>query len=443
MSEFKAGFARIDITPPVGTNLVGYYHPRKSDGILDPLLATAVAFSDGINTNIIMSCDLIGIDQETADDIRQMIEDEIGVKKEGIMITCVHTHLGFGSAKSYACYCDEVMIPFKKKLVGLAKMAVDDLKEATMYTNSGFTPVPVTFIRLFRMKDGSAITNPGILNPEIDHPIGDADHRVALTYFVRENAPEIAMINFQVHADVIGGNKISADYPKFVRDTYEKAIPNSLCMYINGPEGDSNHIDVTTPEGMLRGGYEFSKHMGRTIAGTAISLRAMARETIATPVKALQINIDVEHNKATSKEELEKAEFVYKLYKEGRWDEVPVEGLDSGGARQAVVAESCRIVQLKDVPDTKNLHILGLCAGEFAIIGFPGEPFTEIGLKTRENSKFQMTFGACCANGFEGYYPSDIAYEVGGYEAKAAKYRRGISDKLVDTATNILDKLHE
>ena len=47
MGTLKAGFARVDITPPVGVGLVGYYRVRTSTGILDPLLATAVAVSDG------------------------------------------------------------------------------------------------------------------------------------------------------------------------------------------------------------------------------------------------------------------------------------------------------------------------------------------------------------------------------------------------------------
>ncbi len=35
----KAGFARIDITPPLGSKLQGYYNVRYADGILDPLMA--------------------------------------------------------------------------------------------------------------------------------------------------------------------------------------------------------------------------------------------------------------------------------------------------------------------------------------------------------------------------------------------------------------------
>ena len=38
----KAGYARIDITPPLGSPIAGYYDPRIADGILDPVYATAV-----------------------------------------------------------------------------------------------------------------------------------------------------------------------------------------------------------------------------------------------------------------------------------------------------------------------------------------------------------------------------------------------------------------
>ena len=43
----KAGIAKIDITPPLGANLNGYYRERYSDHVIEPLYATALAFSDG------------------------------------------------------------------------------------------------------------------------------------------------------------------------------------------------------------------------------------------------------------------------------------------------------------------------------------------------------------------------------------------------------------
>ena len=44
----RCGFGRKEITPPLGTPLVGYYKPRFAKGVIDPLYARAAAFeADG------------------------------------------------------------------------------------------------------------------------------------------------------------------------------------------------------------------------------------------------------------------------------------------------------------------------------------------------------------------------------------------------------------
>jgi hypothetical protein len=79
--------------------------------------------------------------------------------------------------------------------------------------------------------------------------------------------------------------------------------------------------------------------------------------------------------------------------------------------------------------------------GDFALVGFPGEPFTEIGRQVREASDYKMTFVSCCANGHEGYYPSAAAMDAGSYEAAATKYCKGIAETLVDAGRQMLDEL--
>ena len=51
----KAGYARCDITPPLGVSVEGYYEPRTAKGVLDPLMATAVAFYDGQNKAVVIA----------------------------------------------------------------------------------------------------------------------------------------------------------------------------------------------------------------------------------------------------------------------------------------------------------------------------------------------------------------------------------------------------
>ena len=49
-AEFRAGFARVDATPPPGLPLVGYFTTRIADGVLDPLYIDCVAVSERLST---------------------------------------------------------------------------------------------------------------------------------------------------------------------------------------------------------------------------------------------------------------------------------------------------------------------------------------------------------------------------------------------------------
>ena len=57
----KAGFSRLDVTPPFGAELAGYYTVRNADGILDPIYINSVALSNETETVLLMAIDFIGI----------------------------------------------------------------------------------------------------------------------------------------------------------------------------------------------------------------------------------------------------------------------------------------------------------------------------------------------------------------------------------------------
>ena len=75
----KAGFARLDITPPLGTFLSGSYNARYAKGVLDPLELNAIAFSDGETTDLLITADLIGVDRVTCNSLREEISSATGV----------------------------------------------------------------------------------------------------------------------------------------------------------------------------------------------------------------------------------------------------------------------------------------------------------------------------------------------------------------------------
>ena len=94
----KAGFGRVDITPPFGTDISGYFHRRLSDGILDPLYANALAVNDGKQTAVLIALDYIGVMIDAMNELRQTVSDRCGVPFEYVYVSCLHQLYLFGAA---------------------------------------------------------------------------------------------------------------------------------------------------------------------------------------------------------------------------------------------------------------------------------------------------------------------------------------------------------
>ena len=52
-----------------------------------------------------------------------------------------------------------------------------------------------------------------------------------------------------------------------------------------------------------------------------------------------------------------------------------------------------------------------------------------------------MTLYCCCANGCEAYFPTQDAYEEGGYEARSSKFKPGVAEALVENGVALLHAL--
>ncbi len=439
----KAGFARGEITPPMGVSVQGYFEPRTAKGVIDPLLATAVAFDDGEKRAVIMSVDLIGLNMEYMSLLRPAVAKATSADLDGVFIACTHTHLGPGIAGAEATIGNFENPEYAEwlitRLADIAFLAVNDLAPVTKRLVTRGEVKDVSFIRRYRMKDGTVRTNPGYLNPDVDHALGTPDEQSQLLIIKREGKPEIGIVNFQVHPDVIGGELLSADYPKFVRDTYELNVANSLCMYINGTQGDSNHIDIRLdPEKECAEGYERARYMGKKIAMSVISNYELAKEIEGEKISYTHKIITTKFNKGTPEETpaaLELAKRYHELGTEGALPDV------HGMARTEMIAKAVRIERMQSKPDNKELILCAIAVGDMVFASFPGEPFTEVGRQVKANSPFALTIPACAGNGYEGYYPMQTAFSQGGYEALTSRYIEGTAEMLIAASGEIINSL--
>ncbi len=440
MNNLKVGFSREIINPKMGAPINGYSSLRYADGILDDLEINTISIASGDKTVVIMAFDSCQLMTPVANTIRDDISKATNLPKEAVFLCATHTHTA-------PVIEDEYFDFLREKSVSAAKAAIADLTDAKMGFKQGKAE-NIAFIRRFRMKNGGVQTNPGVGNPEIKEPLGTVDERVNVVRFDRKDKETIVLVNFGNHPDTVGGSKISADWPGFLRRTVEKAIDNTRCLFMNGAEGDVNHINVNAKGGDLNGtfndfddvyrGYEHTRFMGRAMAGAVLQVFDKVDYADTNEICFGEQSVEIPSN-MPKPEEIEKAKLYWNLHLNGRDDEIPLKGMELTTA----VFEARRMVTLENGPENFPVLLHGIRIGDIAVLGVQGEPFTGVGLALKETPGYKMILPVCSANGKEGYFPMMQAYNEGGYEARSSNFKAGVAEKLIDEGTALLKKLNE
>lgn len=174
---FKAGAAQRDITPLLGTSLVGFFHERKARDVRDPLYAKALVLDDGENRLGFVLCDLIALEKEHISEVRRLVESDCEIPPENLMVACTHTHTGPASVGALGVDRDEGYLEFLvPRIADVVRMAVNRLKEAEIGWEVG-REERISFNRRYWIRDGTVRTNPGYNNPDIVRSAGKARDR--------------------------------------------------------------------------------------------------------------------------------------------------------------------------------------------------------------------------------------------------------------------------
>lgn len=155
-------------------------------------------------------------------------------------------------------------------------------------------------------------------------------------------------------------------------------------------------------------------------------------------LKSIQKSIRIPSNQGTQ-EELQKAYHVQELHQSGRDSELPFEGMQL----TTELAKANRIIQLEHGPEYFEMELSAIAIGNVVLVGFPGEPFTHFGLRIKETEGWELIVPTCLTNGGEGYFPTNEAYDEGGYEAASTRFKAGVEDVLIDETKAMLNILNE
>ncbi len=419
----KAGSAQVNITPPVGTTLVGQWAARKSTDVHDELFANALVMDDGKNRVAMVSCDVLSIGNTSKQAIRDAIERETDVDPDHVFLCATHTHTGPAVVSALGTNADEIYTEqFIKMVAGSVKMANDRLEDVDLGIGSGSAP-GWAFPRRYWMKDGTVKMHPRKGDPNIVRVQGEADPELNVLYVKNKADEAIAiMVNFACHATVVGGDRvISADYPGAIRDNIKKLVgQKTVVLFGNGPCGDVCQIDVENPA-RSESGHAWRARMGLALACEAVKVMAAT-----DPLPPEEIDMDVR------KEYLD----------------IPIREIP-----QKELAEACKTFANKplDPPPTKrdeiekrelillaeerekdphaHAELMAIRIGKSAIVGIPAELFSGLGRQIKLASAYKPTFVIELANGCVGYIPTEEAFPGGGYETELVR-----SSKLVPEA---------
>lgn len=89
---FRAGAATSNITPPLGSGIVGGWSAPPAKHIHDELHARCLVLDDGSSKLVFVVVDSVSVNREVYDAAKQSIEAATGIPAANMMMSATHTH---------------------------------------------------------------------------------------------------------------------------------------------------------------------------------------------------------------------------------------------------------------------------------------------------------------------------------------------------------------
>jgi neutral ceramidase len=432
-APFQAGLAEIDITPPVGYRMDGYFYERLNTGTRDPLKAKAIAFQQGGTRAALVVCDLIGVPQTLTREVRALASARTGIPAGNIAISATHTHTGplFAGerARLFSERAAEKLGKDPLADVKYPELLRDRLVEVVATASARVSPAAmelvrteenrVSFNRRFHMEDGTVRFNPGVRNPDIARPAGPIDPDLPFLLFTKDKQPAASLTVFALHADTVGGTQYSADYAGQLAAELRREFGDAfISVFGLGTCGDINHIDVSGDRS-----YN-ARTIGQQLAVRILSTRA--RDAVAQPALAVLSTPLSLPLRSVPEDQAALAR--------ARRDKVGTDQLPF--LEQVGIVTTLDLLQRGPTLDAE-VQVFRLNR-DVAIVLMPGEVFVDLGLAIKRASPFKHTLVIELANDSPAYIPTEKAFKEGSYEIVNSRIAPGGGERLAEAAIQLL-----
>ena len=375
------GFCELELDVPLFAELYGYgpFLGRRNTGVRDPLHCRAIVIGDGSGKRIVLVVsELVVTDDVMARSLRAELAAEYSLHPNGIMFGGVHTHSG--PAVSMGIGWGEIAPEFMNTLRSTIKkavgMALADMEEIT--AESGVVPLS--------QKVG---TNRVFADGQTDETIRWIRFRRA------DDSVKLLLYNHGMHGVVFGARmmRVSADWSGEVnRLVKERKLADNV-MFVYGAAGNINTEPCCLDE---EHGDPELRRIGKSLAddlenGLAAGGKELKLDGIGFVLEQVEMPIQVH----TPEQMREFSAFLADKNK-----------FLSDRLREMALLVENQKRKLQVIPDLQIIR-----AGDFAVYGFPGEPFVELGKRIMAESEYPFAICSTVTNGNCRYFPTRETFE--------------------------------
>jgi len=391
-SRVEVGFAKVDITPEPGMPMAGYINRKEPAlGAHDPLSARVLYLSDGYEEVIIVSLDLIRIDEGLREGIANAVARNLGIKTDNVIVAATHTHsgpevsLGLWSTKELSREDEGIIRSY--------------LREVILKVNNA---VVTAFERSLRAEEVRVSTDevPGVATNRVVNG-GAVDKELTVITIKYLGGGSSVVMNYACHPTVLGPDNLlySGDLAGLAVRYVEESLGVDV-LYLNGAAGN-----VSTRFSRNKQDFEEAKLLASLISEGA--MRAILKGGYVVKggieVKVIETQLKLKPPLDESYLDRLEEELRLKLVKAKNLNAPPpiLRALESD--IYAVRIARRRNSILKGVRSLKTrLKLVRL--GDLTIVTFPGELFVEYQLDVKRASK-RPSIVVGYADGYVGYVP--------------------------------------
>lgn len=455
-ATFRAGASTTNITPPLGSGIVGNFGiPPAANYVHDELHARSLVLDDGTTKLVFVVVDNVGIIREVFDEAKRLIFEETKIPAAQILMSSDHTHSassasGLGNLRggwNAGLPFDDYQRFLIRRIADGVRIALNNLEPARIGWGAGNVPQHV-FNRRWKMKSpvinpfggkDQVQMNPGVANPDLVEPAGPTDPQVSfISVQSLQGRPIGLLANYSLH--YVGGvpkDHISADYFAVFADRIQELLkadrqdPPFVGIMSNGTSGDVNNINFRGPAEKHEP-YAKMRIVANDVANEVLRVYRTIQYRDHVPLRAAQSELNLKVRRPDS----EMLAYAQKVLAKPE-TETPVHRLEKTYAE--------RTIQMSKWPESVNVIMQTFRIGDLGVAAIPFEVFTEIGLEIKAKSPFKPSFTIELANGSYGYLPTPEQHQVGGYETWLGtnKVEKEASRKIVTEILKLFNQVKQ